>query len=394
MRQSFNDISFVAGSADILEKMPALRAYRTFDEKYTEFLALLSAKLLSNNEAKKYPDVITFAFWCRKSNLKALSKPYLEEQRLGRGVAFHIAPSNVPVNFAYSLVTGMLAGNANVVRIPSKSFAQVDIICGAINELLRQFPQIAARLCLVRYAHDKSITDALSSMCISRIIWGGDETIKEIRTSPIPPRANEITFPDRFSVCVINADEYLLKNEKSKIAKDFFNDTYLTDQNACTSPKIIFWTGKERESVRREFWSLLEKIVGEYELQAVQAVDKLTAFYEYAADSECELKSGKDNKIIRVKTSVNVKMLEHLGNSGYFYECDIENIAEILPICTRKLQTVSYIGFDTEELRKFFIEKAPEGVDRIVPVGKTMDFALVWDGVDLIQALSRRVEFL
>ena len=29
--------------------------------------------------------------------------------------------------------------------------------------------------------------------------------------------------------------------------------------------------------------------------------------------------------------------------------------------------------------------------DRIAPVGHTMDFALTWDGYDLIRTLSRRI---
>ena len=50
------------------------------------------------------------------------------ELRLGKGVVFHIAPSNVPVNFAFSFAAGLLAGNANIVRIPSKDFEQVQIM--------------------------------------------------------------------------------------------------------------------------------------------------------------------------------------------------------------------------------------------------------------------------
>ena len=61
-------------------------------------------------------------------------------KRLGRGIVFHIAPSNVPVNFAFSLAAGLLAGNKNIVRIPSKDFPQVRIICTEINNLLSEYP--------------------------------------------------------------------------------------------------------------------------------------------------------------------------------------------------------------------------------------------------------------
>lgn len=41
-----------------------------------------------------------------------------------------------------------------------------------------------------------------------RVIWGGDATIKEIRRAALLPRATEITFADRYSLAVIDADYY------------------------------------------------------------------------------------------------------------------------------------------------------------------------------------------
>lgn len=32
-----------------------------------------------------------------------------------------------------------------------------------------------------------------------------------------------------------------------------------------------------------------------------------------------------------------------------------------------------------------------KGIDRVVPIGKTMDFDLIWDGYDLVEQMSRIV---
>ena len=45
--------------------------------------------------------------------------------KLGLGLAFHITPSNIPTNFAYSLIFGLLSGNSNVVKVPSRNFTQI-----------------------------------------------------------------------------------------------------------------------------------------------------------------------------------------------------------------------------------------------------------------------------
>jgi hypothetical protein len=394
MQQVFEPIHFVVGDAEILVRMPKLASKPLFDQAVVGFLSALSSALLKSTDANSFPDAVTFAFWCRRSNIMSLSKLYEESNRLGRGVVLHIAPSNVPLNFAYSMVVGMLAGNANIVRLPSKDFPQTTIVCREIAELLLkpEFSQIAEKLCLIRYPHNIEITDALSKICQSRVIWGGDSTVAEIRRSPLPARANEITFPDRYSLCVIDSDIYLKDYDKTKTARDFYNDTYLTDQNACTSPRIVIWLGSQREQAKQVFWNELQSLLRDYDLQPVQTVNKLTTFLRYAADSKCMLSRENDYKLLRIDvTCLDRKLLDNLENSGYFYEYDADSLDEILPLCHNKCQTLSYIGLCATSIRDFILKNAPAGIDRIVPTGRTMDFSLIWDGQDLIRGLSRVV---
>lgn len=111
------------------EKFTQYHPDEPFSDGVIEFLNALSSVLLKDHRSRMFPDVITFAFFCRRANLIALKERYMQdEQRLGRGILFHIAPSNVPINFGYSLVAGLLAGNANVVRVSGKQFTQVDLI--------------------------------------------------------------------------------------------------------------------------------------------------------------------------------------------------------------------------------------------------------------------------
>ena len=68
--------------------------------------------------------------------------------------------------------------------------------------------------------------------------------------------------------------------------------------------------------------------------------------------------------------------------------------SDILPITTIKSQTVTFYGLTKEQIVKFVNEDHPHGVDRFVPLGKSMDFTLIWDGYDLITTLSRVVSVL
>ena len=73
---------------------------------------------------------MTFAFFCRKANLIKLKNKFYETdlKRLGLGLVFHITPSNIPTNFAYSLLFGLINGNSNIIKVPSKEFPQISII--------------------------------------------------------------------------------------------------------------------------------------------------------------------------------------------------------------------------------------------------------------------------
>ena len=395
MQQDFK-IDYMVGNGALMEELMAghIPAMPIFSDAVLEFLQRLSQKLLNDVHAKAYPDVITFGFWCRKSNLNRYARKYsMDDKRLGRGIIFHISPSNVAVNFAYSFVAALLAGNASVVRLPSKDFPQIDIICGAIKQVLVEQPEMARYCLMIRYAHDKAITDAISAICQTRVIWGGDNTIAVIRKSPLSPRAGEITFADRHSLAVIDSDAYMSCENKDKVIQDFYNDTYLTDQNACTAPRFIIWLGEKTAQAKEMFWtSLHDYISSRYHIEPVQAVDKLTAFYELAVGHQVKYVHGKDNLLTRIQLpSLSDDLPMYKMNSGFFMEYEAEKIEDIMPLCGSACQTVSYYGMDRDVILAQIMSKAPIGVDRIVPLGHTMDFDLIWDGHDLILSMSRAI---
>lgn len=404
MQQSLVDyqklnMSYQIGSAQILEKMQEVLPREPFDSKVTGFLNAVSRELLSNPKTRQYPDVVTFAFWIRKASVEQLKKRFLPNidgrLHMGRGVAFHIAPSNVAVNYAYSLAAGLLCGNANIVRIPSKEFLQVRLINEAILKVLEKEPFMADYILLVQYGHDQAVNDALSQLADVRVVWGGDNTIQNLRQSALKPRAAEITFADRYSLAVIDSDAYLAIEDKQKTAHDFYNDTYLTDQNACTSPRIVVWTGSKKQQAKKEFWELLHVVVKEkYELQEVQAVNKLTSLYLAAVGQKCVRKiEMPDNYIVRLQVyALHADLLDYKDNSGYFFEYDCDDLMELKEICKdERCQTLSYIGDRERHLP--LLKSGIRGIDRIVPVGQTMDFDFLWDGYNLFERLTRIITF-
>jgi len=388
-------LEFVVGDAAMVEQMREVRALKPFSDEAVAFLDALSKELFTTGRA--FSDVITFAFWCRRGAVMKEAQKYDDGAvRLGRGIAFHSTPSNVAVNFAFSFATGLLAGNPNIVRLPAKDFEQVKIISTAIRKVLESQPHMKPYVVFVKFGLIKEFSDYFSSICMSRIVWGGDMTIALMRESKLPPRAVEVTFADRYSFLVLNADAVLAESDLARLVRNFWNDTYFTDQNACTSPRLVIWTGNNKAAAQERFWTEVGKLVAaEYKLQSVQSVQKLAAFYRAAVAKDLKRVGAADNFVYRLKVDkLDKTLMGYKYNSGFFFEYDAPTLADALTFTDVKCQTMTYFGLSQDEVRLAIKSVAPHGIDRCVPIGASMNFTLVWDGCDLIRTLSRVVNVI
>ena len=392
MKEIIN-IEWLYGSMESLNERPLI----PFADEVIEELDALSKALMHDPQSRIYPDVVTFAFFCRRGNLMKLRDEYASSKIcLGRGIIFHIAPSNVPVNFAYSFVAGLLAGNTNVVRVSQKQFPQVDIIVKHMCETGIH------RVAIVRYPHESNANAIFSQLCDVRVIWGGDATIATIRQNAIPPRAFDICFADRYSIAAINADKLVADKLNSEnlpsLAERFYNDTYLFDQNACSAPHLVVWTGSKEnvEQAKLLFWNAVQRVAEQkYQFQDVMAVDKLTALYKQAYAMPTHDEETKNNILRRVEIDVLPQDIDSFRCAGgYFTEYKALSLDEIAPIVNEKYQTLVYYGFEKQELADFVIHNRLIGIDRIVSFGETTTFSLTWDGMNLIERMSRIVDVL
>ncbi|WP_434309624.1 acyl-CoA reductase [Hominifimenecus sp. rT4P-3] len=373
------------------------RPLTPYNDIVCRFLEEFSRRLRKDREAAAYPDLMTLAFFCRKANIQKLKEDFLDTKtRLGRGMIFHIAPSNVPVNFMFSYIFGLLSGNANVVRVSSKSFTQVDIICRVLNQMFMEaeFQDILHRTAIVEYERNREINDYYSARCDGRVIWGGDQTIAELRQSPIRPRCVEIVFADRFSFGVIDSRSIVDASEEeiNHLAEQFYNDTYLMDQNACSTPHLIFWkqSGKMKEAKKR-FWDHVFQIAQKYDLADIKVSDKYVMLSEYAMERQdiCGVQSYGNLLYVVDLACVPKDITSLRGKFGLFFECKIDRLQDAMEHMNETVQTCAYYGIEQEEIVKAVLENSPKGIDRIVPFGSTLDIGVIWDGYDIVGQLSR-----
>jgi len=393
-------MEILAGTKNILKQNTSL-----FNSLNKNFLDELSKNLFNLSSSKKYPDILAFAFWCRKTNLNLIQKNLSDKHlRYGIGTIFHITPSNVPTNFCYSFAFGFLTGNSNIVKVPSIDFPQVGIICGEIKKLfkLKKYLKLSKSNLFVKYkSEEHNVTFDFSKISDGRIIWGGDESIKNIKKIEAKIDTVDLIFKDKYSFSILDAKKILsLNNSKMEnLTYSFYNDTYSLDQNACSSPHLIIWRGTEKNilNAKNLFWNEINKIVEKkYKLERTHSVEKYLNFCLDAVN----LKNSK--KYITYKNLVNRMEIKNLPNNisklkgifGYFYEYNCKSLNIIKSVIDSKIQTITYFGIARDDLVNFVSNSDVKGINRVVPVGKALSMGFTWDGFEIEKKLTRLIEII
>ena len=183
--------------------------------------------------------------------------------------------------------------------------------------------------------------------------------------------------------------------ELKNLVQRFYNDTYLVDQNACSSPHLIVWLGKNSKKLKNFFWSELSDLVKiKYKFNESALVEKYTDLCKYAASLNHVKNIQKFNNLIYKIELKKISKNNHdnRGKWGLFFEYNLKNLIGIKHIINNKYQTLTYCGVDKLLLKKFVLQNNLKGIDRIVPIGQSLNISLLWDGYDILNILSRGIE--
>ncbi|MFA3790620.1 acyl-CoA reductase [Aliiglaciecola sp. SL4] len=379
----------VNGNVDVMNEQAC--DFTCFDPKVLSFIETLSNTLLKDNEAKTYPELVALGFWLRQSNLKKIQGLAPEGIVKPLGWVLHFTPANVDTMFIYSWVCALLMGNNNVIRVATKSTELRECLLNILNQLFAQpeFVQLGERNLFVHYHKQSDYSAKLSLKADARVIWGGDESVNGIRQLPSQPRCRDISFADRYSACVINGAQ--LTNENlPKLAQLLWQDTHPHGQLACSSPRLIYWLGDT---------ALQRKLFQQVNHLAAQNGQMINALNDHLVTSQLLKTTGKAAEpiiqeavaVIPVTCFDDTWLDWHLGG-GYFLLLPINSLEDITSASSAKLQTLSYWGLEQQALVKFAQQPSIQGIDRVVPIGRALDFSPVWDGYQLLTMLSRGVE--
>jgi hypothetical protein len=375
---------------DFIDSLTHPLSLERFDDKTVEFLHAFSSIILKNKKYRKYPESIVLADWFRKRNITKLINSEACTNKYPLGLVFHIAPGNVDTIFLYSLFISLLNGNKNVVKISNREselilFMVDDLFC-LLDE--PKFVAIKNYINIIQYDNEKLITEKISSACNCRIIWGGDDTVNKISSLFLNPTAREIKFPNRFSFTVIDCN-YLKNQDKTSFQHElamFFKDLSTFSQQACSSPKKIFWLNHD-DAIINKWWSELEKMFDDYDQSLI--TDQFVNLNLISANISGSANFAKVSRFgINKLNQAESKFLRanHFGNL-LCIEQNLSSIEELTDYVCDNDQTVSLIGSDQESIIRVISKTT--AIDRVVKNGNALNFSHIWDGFNMFDITSR-----
>lgn len=177
----------------------------------------------------------------------------LPRRRYPLGVLLHIAAGNVDGLPAYSVVEGLLAGNINLLKLPSADR-------GASVLLLHELVKIEPRLRDFVYVFDVPSSDPASLAALAEaadgvVVWGGDEAVRAARTMA-QPNTKIIAWGHKlsFAYAAPDAPEAQLRALARHVCE--------TRQLLCSSCQGIFCDTEDMDAVNtlaERFFALLRE---------------------------------------------------------------------------------------------------------------------------------------
>ncbi|MBJ7549131.1 acyl-CoA reductase [Marinomonas ostreistagni] len=369
-----SNIRIWAGNADFLHWTRTTVA--AFASERIAFLAILSQKLLAGDYSAALK---ALGFWLREAQLRQWQQEYANDDRtilapVGR--VFIVSPSNVEGLFAYSWALSYLMGNQTVVRVSEQLTDDQQALFALLESLDKQTAGLSEQA-FISYDKRSDWTQTLSQWCQLRMLWGSDQSIESIRQIVLPAQAQEWVFPDRYSVSVLHLTDADIPR-LSKLSEGFARDVSTYQQQACASPKWVFWYQTDK-ALQQRFWQAVnvhldnafpknERLVAS---QYLCALGGKQVFY----DNICIVEAPR---ILGIEQSL-------IGIVGQSQINAMKAIADELP---DNLQSMSVYGLNKENK----IELAClSSVRQFSQLGQALNFDKVWDGIDLASVFSKKI---
>ena len=366
---------------------------------------------LDKGEVRDIPGVAFLRLWLRRGTLEPILTRELGAEALagrwredGRarlrafplGVVGHWPAGNIEIQPILSMTCALLGGNGCIVRVPVGLAEPTRWIIDALAQADRD-GTVIERTFLAHFDHSRiDLHAAMARVVDGAMIWGGEESVTQVRALSFPHWARVVVFGPRLSVAVMDADTWGKQSERLSWCRRMARDVWQFDQQACSSPQTLFLE-RDASCDPAEFVEDLKRAFEE----------------ENRAHPRAEIEPSLTSAICRARSSW---LLDNTANRASFPQSPDWTILQgtgaeipeptqgrtltvlladdLMDVVSRFDGTVQTLGLamkDSNRERLLAETAGQHGVDRIVRLGQMHVFSSPWDGMDLVRPMTRLV---
>ncbi len=369
------------------------------------------ARSLGTGELDDAPGIPFLRMWLRRGTLEPIIARELGPNGLhggwteyGRakckafpiGLVGHWPAGNVEIQPILSMTCSLLGGNAALVRIPS---GLVELTQQLMEKLVESDPDelLTRRIFMAGFDHDRQdLQETMAEAVDGAMIWGGEEAVLKIRALPFPHWARIAVFGPRLSVAAMDAGAWGNPDEQESWCRRIARDVWQFDQQACSSPQVLFlekaagqstaqflavlrraFEIENRAHPRRTIAGALTSAISQARASWLLNDTAHKAVFPKGPDWTLLVGSGSD-----LPQPIQGKTLTVL---------EVDNLSDPVSKFNGNVQTLGLAIADPEKEKSLALLAGNRGVDRIVKLGQMHVFVPPWDGVDLIRPMVRMV---
>ena len=399
---------------EISDAADELRAYLASDPiTPNEVIGIFEswAKNLSARELDEVPGIVFLRIWLRRGTLEPIVVRELGANSLDGGwidygharcrafplgIVGHWPAGNIEIQPILSMTCALLGGNGVLVRIPR---GLVDITRILIEKLEQADPQgrLTRRIFMAAFEHGRQdLHEAMARAVDGAMIWGGKESVLQVRSLPFPHWAKLAVFGPRISVAAMDAGAWSNPDQMATWCQRVARDVWQFDQQACSSPQVLYleketgcatnsflaalqraFENENRAHPRRGIPAALTSAITRARAAWLLDDPSRQAVFPLGPDWTLLLGHGSD-----LPEPVQGKTLAVL---------EVENLMDVVNKFDGNVQTLGLGMADQEKEGALALLAGQRGVDRIVKLGRMHTFVPPWDGVDLVRPMVRLV---
>jgi hypothetical protein len=369
---------------------------------------------LGQSDTADLPGVPFLRLWLRRNTLEpiitkelgagALHGDWMEDGRARLkaypvGIVGHWPAGNIEIQPLLSMTCALLGGNACLVRIPTELR---DMIAQLIAKLVQSDKQslLTSRIRLLAFDHGRlDLHRAVAQSVDGAMIWGGEEAVSTIRSLPFPPWARLAVFGPRISVAAMDAASWADAGTRESLCRRIARDVWQFDQQACSSPQVLFLEKKNGESTADFVQALRTAFEAENRAHPRESIEGALTSAICQARAAWLLQNEANSAVFPATPDWTILVghgaeIPQPTQGKTLTVLEVDDLLEALARLDGNVQTLGLAIADPERESAIASLAATRGIDRIVPLGRMHVFGPPWDGVDLIRIMVRMVRHL